>query len=723
MDKIKEEEVVVEGEPDKPRTDQTKVDKPFDKTKQRPSGKGDQLRLVTQSTSYPAPTNMQPTLKLELFQPDPKPPQPMGMYNPYLQYIPPGPALNLFGNTLCGPSAEDKLKAKQFSASSFQHLFAPTSSTPIACAPNVKIPMQQVFNISLPGPTGGHVEMNRIYEDILPGGENKLTATTLGERLQTFDYIRQILIKMHEGEEMSLDSNGQNSIMSTIKFMEINPNYYSPIYNNPYKGLPYGLLVYRSCFPIRYDKMSQSIMCAKNSIGLNIRLYALTCAEYYSFKFRQPVYIEYDVWRELAYYEYMRENVLKRKQSPNFPLLYSYFLSPNRKIDFFKLKKNCLTQKDILSLEYKNFEKQHMLLSALTPPEKIIRPMDAAGFAITKLPDEVDPSLQAYSGTTLIIITEVSHHNLYQWASRIYEPDGIVRKMVQHGYHDENVWLNVIFQIVAALHVMQVHGIYMRCMTIEDNVYIKDLLNYGKPLGYWKYIINGISYYLPNYGYIVFLDSNFKDIYPKGTTIDQCKREYKIYTANIFGKKYPMQSIRKKVFENYRNIINTNAFTKEHTQNNVCKPPDSIMKLIGRMMEDPETDLGIVLSKYFHCLMNNRIGTLLRKDSEIPNIREITGSFKDGEMAVQVIEDNLYRWCMVVRTKPDGMVEIITRNNPGACDFSNNKCDFMTTDVRIETLKQYNCAERIEQNTNPNINLSEDDLLETYILTDPNPNC
>src|SRR5947209_8737277 len=136
--------------------------------------------------------------------------------------------------------------------------------------------------------------MSKIYENILPGKENKLTATTLEERLQTYDYVRQILIKINDGENISLDSDGHNSLMSYIKFMELNPNYYSPIYVNPYKGLPYGLLIYRSCFPIRMDQLSQSIICAKQSIGLNIRLYSLTYAEYYTYLFRQITYIEYD---------------------------------------------------------------------------------------------------------------------------------------------------------------------------------------------------------------------------------------------------------------------------------------------------------------------------------------------------------------------------------------------------------------------------------------------
>jgi len=647
---------------------------------------------ITGSVSIQNPSTMQPTFEMKMFAPAQPPPRPIGIYPQYIPMV-------------------ELANGKKFSPGDFSYLNLPTSA--ISYGPNVQIPMQQVYQINLPGPTGDHVEMKAIYETILPGKEGKMTATTMGERLQTYDYVRQLLIKINEGEDISIDSDEQSNLLSYIKFMELNPNYYSPINANPYSGLPFGLLIYRACFPIRYNEQNRTIMCARTSIGLNIRLYALSYAEYYSYKFRQVIYKEYDVWRELAFYEYVRENILKKKQSPNFPLLYAFFMSPNRKINFFALKKNCLSQKDQLTKEYQRFVEIHGLFTSVKPSTELIRPMtlpDAAKKIIAKLPDEIDPALQAYSGTTLILVTEAPNHNLYQWASRQYEYEGgLVRRMISHGYHDERVWLGVLFQIVAALYVMQNHGIYIRNMTIQDNIYIKDLQNYGKAMGYWKYIINGISYYLPNYGYVVFIDSNFKDIYPQGLTIERCKREYKIY--GVIDERNPILDIKTKIYENFRTIINTNSFTKEYTQNNVTRPPESIMELIERMMQDNDIDLGYVIQKHFRQLMNNRIGTLLRKDSEIPNIREITGRFTYGEMAAEVIEADIFKWCLVIRQKDGAMVEIVTRENP-------NSTDFITKEVRIETLKQYSASEKIEQTNNPDINFSEEELLETYIISD-----
>lgn len=627
-------------------------------------------KIIQGSKNIYNPSTQKPTLKLELYTPEKEEEIPQGMYNPYM------------------PQVELPGFSKKFSPSAFGNLYAPTSA--LSYIPNTQMPIQQVYNINLPGPTGGHVRMNKIYENILPGKDFKFTSTTLGERLQLYNYIRQILIKIDDGEDISIESDGQNSLLSYIKFMELNPTYYSLINSNPYSGLPFGLLVYHSCFPITLDQTSQSIICSKNSIGLNIRLYALNHAEFYSYKFRQPIYKNYNVWRELAFYEYIKENILKKKQSPNFPILYAFFMCPNKKIDFFSLKKNCLTKNE-LTKEYLEFFND----------KKIIRPI-TMNPKPNLLPDELDISLQIYSGTTLIIITEAPNQNIYQWASRIYKPNGIVHKMTATGYHNESVWLNIFFQITSALYVLQLHNIYIRDMTMRDNIYIKDLQNNGNAMGYWKYIIDGISYYIPNFGYIVFIDTNYKDLEKK----ENCEREYKIYIPTIENKE---KAIKEKIYENYHRIINTNSFTKEYTENNVNKPNEKIMNLIGKMMENSEIDIGQNISTYFRNFMNNRIGTYLRKETEIPNIREISEPFIKGQMAIEVIDSNLYKWCLIFKINNNQTLDIITKQNPDDIDLINKT-------IRIETLKQYSSSEKIEQNSTNEINLSEDKLLETYLI-------
>jgi len=646
---------------------------------------------------------MQPgqTLKLEVFNPPPE--QATNPSMPYQPYM-----LSGLNPTL-------------------QQLFSPTSVP--TYGPNVQIPMQKVYQINMPGPSGDHVQMRRIYENVLPGKDNRYTFVTLGERLKMYDYVRQILVKMYDGEEISLDSDGQRSLMSQIKYLHLNPNYYSTVNKNPYAGLPFGLLIYNSCFPIKMDKPSQSIICAKDSIGLNIRLYSLSLAEYLSHKLRQPIYKCYDVWRELIYYEYMREYILKKKKSPNFILMYTFFMSANAKIDFYALKKGCLTQKDMLTDAYRRFRDNHIpvIAAPVVAKGQPLPPRPGAPATPAKLdcqktklmingeylPDEIDPLLQKFSCRTLIVITEAPQHNLYQWSSMIYEQDGIVSKMISHGYHDENVWLSVLFQITSALYVLQKEGIYLKDMSIEDNVYIKDLQSGGYMMGYWIYVIDGISYYVPNYGYLVLIDSNFKDLVPNTAALTQSPRQYKILSsANMFNKKDAVDEIEDKVFQNYRNIINTNAFTKDNTKNNVLRPPESICKLIDRMTVDQSTKkINEVILKHFGGLMNNRIGTYLKKD-EIANIRSITGTFKKGELAIQTIDSETYKWVLIAADKVDatGAIGTIQRSTPESNDF-------VHIAVQQSSLKQYSHSEKIEQNyIGTDAVFSEDKLLETYVM-------
>ena len=45
----------------------------------------------------------------------------------------------------------------------------------------------------------------------------------------------------------------------------------------------------------------------------------------------------FDVWREIKYYEYVREDIIKRKVSPNFVSLYLYTIDSTSNIDYQKL--------------------------------------------------------------------------------------------------------------------------------------------------------------------------------------------------------------------------------------------------------------------------------------------------------------------------------------------------------------------------------------------------
>lgn len=705
-----------------PRPYQTDTNIPVNKPGQTgPPRQFDKPRTgpyIPHSAPYQVPTPPQgtsynPAFKLEMWNPVP-PIQPMPAPKP-------GQPMPYNGNTVAISGVYPQYVLNNVAPNmnaDMKHLFAPSSALSYGpYGPAIPLPMQNVYKINLPGPVGGHQEVKQIYEAALPYKDVKLSAMTIGERVQLYEYIRGILGRGGDGEEIDLEGGDrrQNSLLSYIKFLELNPKY-DIRSNNPYNELPFGLLIYRSCFPIRLDTISNSTQCSDQSTGLNIRLYALNQAEYLTHYHRQNYLAQkYDVWRELTFYDYIKNNIIIPKQSPNFPIMYTYLYSKNGKIDYFKLKSNCLSQRDRETAYYERYQRLFKTRNPNTATYPILmgtnRSLDMQD---GKMPDEVNPELQAYSGVTMIIITEAPSNNLYTWASKIYNVEGnFNQRMTNTGVYDEHIWYSVYFQIMSALYVMQKHNIYLRNMTIKDNIYIKKLKDVHGAVTYWKYIIDGVPYYVPNYGYLVMIDSNYKDIIIDTNTV-ATPREYKFYANNIFGITYDVSEIKLKCYENYKRIVNTNAFSREHTQNNVTRPPLQIMNFLEKLTADiSEINIGKVIFNNYGQYMNNRIGTYLKKDTEVPNIRDgLPKGFKSGEMVIEVLEDQLFKWALFVKNVEgvDGMIEIYTRSTPDSKDF-------VTKEIRLENIKQYSAAEKVEQTYNVDKHkLSEEELLETYMI-------
>ena len=62
--------------------------------------------------------------------------------------------------------------------------------------------------------------------------------------------------------------------------------------------------------------------------------------------------------------------------------------------------------------------------------------------------------------------------------------------------HTEAELYNAVFQLMAGIHALQIHG-----QVINNDVKALNILTYDvKPGGYWKYIIQGKEYFIPNLG-------------------------------------------------------------------------------------------------------------------------------------------------------------------------------------------------------------------------------
>ena len=94
-------------------------------------------------------------------------------------------------------------------------------------------------------------------------------------------------------------------------------------------------------YPVRYDGSNVNI--AKNSMGLNLRIYSLSnlvisgAGIQTTNPVRSITWKDFDVWREIFYYEYIRDTIMKRNISPNFITLFFYAKDELSKIDYSQL--------------------------------------------------------------------------------------------------------------------------------------------------------------------------------------------------------------------------------------------------------------------------------------------------------------------------------------------------------------------------------------------------
>lgn len=575
------------------------------------------------------------------------------------------------------------------------------------------------YQINTIGPQVDHTKVSYIFEDVLPVKNISNIPTTISERLTIFNYIRSIMFNRGDGTQVNLDGKNTNTndLLSHLKLMDLNPYNTFKFSNNPYKGLPNGFLLYRCCYPIRHESINSSVSCAINSMGANVRIYKLVNAAYQVNKQQNNKLMDFEVWRDIAYFEYIREHILKKKESPNFILLYGYYLNENSKIDFDKIT---LIKGDKLDNEHE-YIKQDISKEKLPDFQPInMKILDKAN-KLNKLNPNNNHNTyiqnpNAYTGKILVALTEAPLYNLYNWSSKIYQAEGNIRRMINTGFYSDKVWYSILFQMMVILYCLQIHEIIFNNFDIENNIYIKDINPHSNVTNFWKYKIDGIDYYIPNYGYLVLFDSSYKDI-NKNVDLINKNNNNNIKTYKISGKIFEDNILEKDVkirtFNQFKKTFNNNIFSRSFIDMGGVKPSPEILRFINNIMDysirDNDLDIGLYFYKFMRQFMNNRIGTYL-KETEVLSIRKNDiKDFTKGNIIVYEEAADTYKFVLFYGQTSNGVYRILNK------DFKTN--DIIEMDVAISVLYQYSKVEPIIQNFKINeSNLNEDELLETYIL-------
>jgi len=549
-----------------------------------------------------------------------------------------------------------------------------------------------------------------------------------------YEVIRSVLFSSGDGTDVPIESDSQN-LLSHIKLMDMNPYNASRFSNNPYKGLPFGFLLYRSCYPIRHDARNASAICSTNSTGVNVRIYRLTEGSYMVNRQDITRASDYDEWRDIAFYNYVKEHIIKKKVCPNFTVMYGYNISINSNINFDELK---MLQKKVTQTSQARLVRQDGTFRQTDVSQFTRQPVQQSNRAgrvvgvvrdpvtglvvreITNPPSREDQliALNRYTGKALVCLSEASNYNILGWAKKEYRSDGNIRTMINSGYHTKSVWESIIFQMLVALYTMQIKGIVINDFKIDRNVFIKDISMGGNVTNYWKYKVEGIEYYIPNYGYLVLIDTNYRDFDKpcpdENSNYENDKnRERKIDGVFIQSCKLTVDQCIEKTFEMFRSAVDPNIFNQDFVKDNGIKPPEEILRLLTSIKNSadskPTLNIAYYIRQHMTSFLNNRVGGAL-VDTEPMNVkRGGVKEFRKGQIVVMPDQDGVDKFVVYVKSK-DGMARVITKDK-----INPETANFIEKDVPISSLSEYSITQPIKQNFNINEpNLNEESLIETY---------
>ena len=619
----------------------------------------------------------------------------------------------------------------------FIPLYDPNGSMISKMFPYSQVPMQpsinKYYNISLSDPLGNHSYINKIYEDVLPSEKTVYSFLTTKEREVIKKFMRNSILDKYDGEDFTIQGS-KKSLLSWIKIYDVNP--YS-LQKNPYDDIPNGFLLYRSAYPIRYNNENRTLKATPTSIAVNIRIYQISVGATRCFTLKDLDCNNFDVWRDVEYYKWV-DTIIKQKTSPNFINMLLYVFDSESKIGFDKLNivkkekdklgfieqkendkkinKYALTLEDIvtgfvpdstgianktpfniLNKDYAEIRKRTLSTfmssreedTILREADKLTESLSTVNSNLTEIKNKLGMipvkkpeskiDLTVNDSKLLIVLTEAPNTNIIKWNSKVYQSYGSVKKMIATGYHNPDVWRSILFQLIYACSVLQKNNIYFDTFSLENNVFIKDVQTDGTGKSCWVYKINNIDYYVPNYGYLLVIDSNFADIkdYKESDPM-----KFKIY-GNIYKDiNSGLTDFAKLLKDKLLSILDNAGKSFIHENGNELD--DIIKKLILNIHSSIGSTSSFIetIPLHFKEYVHNKVGTLLTKFEKENFSLFNKPSYVDGTLMVRQKRFDEYEWVIYLGTNGNKK-RILTK------DRSKEKEPLMEESVFPSTLFSY----------------------------------
>lgn len=194
--------------------------------------------------------------------------------------------------------------------------------------------------------------LNFLYEDFIPDPLMPDKILTINDRFNLGEFISNNVLSLFEkdtdkyylgkAEQQIIKSlytneiDGLSKIFSKIKSLKLNPNFEGN------DNMPKDFMIFKSCYPIRRTDLN--VTCSKTSQSVNLRIYktpfrteskTLDGTEYQEIK---NIEDHCHINDELDYYMQIN-NIIKSKESPNFPICYGIVKNIYDKTIEFESKK------------------------------------------------------------------------------------------------------------------------------------------------------------------------------------------------------------------------------------------------------------------------------------------------------------------------------------------------------------------------------------------------
>lgn len=544
------------------------------------------------------------------------------------------------------------------------------------------------YNINLNGLNTNHIMAQRVFEDILPPDDVYSSFKSLRERNVLCDYIRSTFITNDDGEHKDF-SGGKESLNSRLNLIELTPFMPHNLTNNKYKNRPKNMLMYSSCYPIKYNEKTKRCDCADKHTIMNVRVYNLTNEEYTYFNPNNllsngtsstgsssasssssgtptaptlPIDKSSNIIRELKYFQFVRQKINKDKYCPNFICSYCYFISKDCNVNF--------NNEQITNNKY-----------------------DSNGCLIQQ---------KKKTQMCLIILTEGPDFNIYTWASNRAQMDRNLVKQVGCGYKTDEMWNNVLFQIIIVFYTMWQKKFTYKDMKLNNNFYIKSFATSTANPKYFKYVVEQVEYYIQNTGYLLLCNTDNHDI-TEGENV--CK----ILSNTEFND--DVNNIENVIMENAKRCLAIDSFKAQDLVSPSQEILDKIVKINNLLNNSSVSNLGsnifeTILLTNFNNFINDRIGTNLRgqgsKDHGDETRFIIQDNFtpKKGDLCVRS-DGDMWKICMFIKSESPGFGLFIIEKGSDAVSLP------------ISSMYSIGSSVNIQQQNN---NLSVDNLEEIYYI-------